>query len=352
MRFKIIFLITMLFIFNSVVFASEKDFRNLTVDEAVSKAISYSRELKELASDSETTNNNMETLITKLKTTDMTNEILNYALQIKQARYKLENNIKQSDIQKDNIRLSIINFFSLVLSAESEIKLYEIEINITEENLKIAETKKSLGLLSINEYNNEKLAYDKMLLNKKELENIVNEAYISLNKIMGTNLTSKYKLILNINYSEMEEIDLNSKIDMLISTSQLYKEKKETVEIAKYSYNIYSKATSNDTKLSKLNNYNESLRDLQDTEINLKEKLINTYNNIKKIESEYKSNIIELENLKKQLDILKLQYNVGKSKELDITKCEYNILKLQNQIQNQIYEHYLLKEKFNNPDLL
>ncbi len=352
MRLKIIFFITMLFTFNSVVFALEKDFKSLTVDEAVSKSISYSRELKELVIDSETANNNMENLVTKLKTTDMTNEILNYTIQIKEARYKLENNIKQSDIQKDNIRLSIINFFSSILNAENTIELYEIEIGITEENLKIAETKKSLGLLSTTEYNNEKLEYDKMFLNKKELENTVNEAYISLNKIMGTNLTSKYELILNIDYSEMEEINLDSKIAELISASQLYKEKKEAVEIAKYSYNIYSKATSNDTKLSKLNSYNESLRDLEDTKTNLKEKLINTYNNIKKIESEYKSNIIELENLKEQLDILKLQYNVGKSKKLDINKCEYDILKLQNQMQSQIYEHYLLKEKFNNPDLL
>lgn len=352
MRFKIIFLITMIFTFNSVIFTFGNDFENLTVDEAVGKAINYSSELKKLVIDSETANNNMESLVSKLKTTDMTDEILDYSIQIKQARYKLENNIKQSDIQKDNIRLLIINFFSSILNAENEIDLYEIETDIAKENLKIAETKKSLGLLSVNEYNKEKLEYDKISLNKRELENIINEAYISLNKIMGTNLTLKYKLILNIDYSEMEEVNLDSKIASLIYSSQLYKEKKENVEIAKDSYNTYSKATSNDTKLSKLNKYNESLRNLQDTETILKEKLINTYNNIKKIESEYKSNIIELENLKKQFDILKLQYSIGKSKKSDITKCKYNIIKLQNKMQSQIYEHYLLKEKFNNPDLL
>ena len=36
----------------------------------------------------------------------------------------------------------------------------------------------------------------------------------------------------------------------------------------------------------------------------------------------------------------------------ELSKWREDILKLQNQMQSQIYEHYLLKEKFNNPDLL
>ena len=60
----------------------------------------------------------------------------------------------------------------------------------------------------------------------------------------------------------------------------------------------------------------------------------------------------ELENLKKQLQITELNLKLGKITAIEIEEHKYEIKKLENTMQEQIYQHELLMRKFKNSALL
>ena len=77
----------------------------------------------------------------------------------------------------------------------------------------------------------------------------------------------------------------------------------------------------------------------------------NLYNEIVKNENDYKSNQMELEELEKELEILRVKYSLGKATELEAEKCEYSIHQLEAEMENLVREHGVLVEKYNNPVL-
>ncbi len=341
----------------SIVFGENEEI--LTINSAVEKAIKYSGTLKSYEEDNEITDLDIKSTNLTFVSTGETEQIANLAVQLKELHAKIEKNKFSAETEKENIKYSVLSFFIDITNAENKIKLFEEETKLKEKQLKVSEIKLNYGRISKNVYANEQLEYKNLLKQKNELQNNIDNAYISLNKILGTDLNTKYTLdfgneiiYTTITDNISEKINLESQIAMAIDKNTEIKSQKTNVDIAKYALKVYTPETGNDTRTAKIASYNKAVRTLEDNKTALKENITKNYNEIIKIENEYKSNITEFENMKKQLKIKELNLKSGKITELEIEEYKYEIKKLENTIQEQIYNYCLLMKKLENPELL
>ncbi len=345
--------------FGSSVSAFGENTKILTISEAVEKALKYSKNLKSYEEENKVNDINILNTRQTLLSSGESEQIANLAVQLKELYAKSEKNKLSAEDEKENIEYSILSFFIDIINAENKVKLFEEEVSLKEKQLKISEAKVKYGRISDNDYKNEQLEYKNLLKQKEELQNNIDNAHTSLNKVLGADLNTKHTLDLeeNITYKSIfdnasNKINIESTITMAIDKNNTIKAQETAVDIAKYSLSTYTSETGSDTRASKLASYNKEVRALEDEKTSLRESITKNYNETEKNENEYKANIAELENMKKQLEIKELNFKLGKSTEIEIEEYKYEIKKLENTIQEQIYNQELLVRKLKNPALL
>lgn len=336
----------------NLVFGNERDILNF--EDAVKKAIEYSVTLKSYDEENEITNSEISSTKLNLVSSETPEQISNLVIQLKELYAKLKKNKLSTNDEKEAIEFSVFNFFINTINSENNLKLYEEELTLKEKKLKISEAKLKYGKISENDYKNEQIEYKNLIKEKEELQNLIDDSYVSLNKILGNSLNTVYDLNLGeeIVYNKIGDVNLDSEITLAIDRNNSVKSQKETTDIAKYSLSLFTSGTGNDTMEAKIVNYNKELRNLEDQKTALRENITKNYNEIIKLENEYDSNMAELENLEKQLQIKELNLKLGKITVIEIEEHKYEIKKLENTIQEQIYQHELLMRKFKNPALL
>jgi hypothetical protein len=332
---------------------ADKDEDNvLTVDDAVSKAISYSRTLKTLYESNEL-NKVMEddTRIDLIWSNEYTT-VTNLNVELK----NLLNNIRNYDsnvaIEKEKIRLNVIQLFAAIINAEDNLDLYDEELALSDKDLEIAKVKLNLGLLSSTDYDALVTSYNKTKSDRQALESSIAEAYNSLNSILGQDLSKRYTVELDIDYEQLGEVDVDFAVAKAVSSSQSIVEKTEAAEIAKYQLDVYSSDWSNDKKESKQNNYNQATRSLADAKTNMETSLRKVFNSIQTSETDYANSLATIEQKEKELAVLAEKLRLGKITQLEYDKSEYELNKLKTNLKQSVYSHYVLVSQFNNPDLL
>ncbi len=342
--------------FSSIAFANDNESPDdgiLTVEEALELAIKNSNELKNISDKLYLAEDDAEDANHDLFYATEFNEVKSLSVQLKNLRNSIENYKTSSEVEKQKLELSVIELFTAIKQAESSLELFEKQLDISQRQLELSKVKLGLGLITENEYTDEKNNYNKIKTQMETTKISVDEAYTDLNKLLGKDLDEKYELKLDVEYKPFEpEQELETKILKSISSAADIKAKKEAVEVAKYEVDVYSELYSNDKKESKINNYNQASRSLDDAQTDMRVKITNLYNSIYTIENQYKDNTAELEQMKKELEIKKLSLSLGKITQLELDNYEYNIENLENQIQNQIYQHDILVREYENPDLL
>jgi hypothetical protein len=331
---------------------TDEDDSVLTVDEAVSKAVAYSRTLKTLYENNELNELSADDTRTDLIWSNEYVEVTNLNVELKNLLYSIANYDENVAIEKEKIRLNIIELFAGIISAEDAIDMYDEQIELNERDLKIAEVKKGLGLLSQSEYDAMLVSNNNVKSSKQSLETQLDEAYNSLNKLLGQSLSLRYTVSLDVEYEELGDVNLEYDVSKAVSSSQTIKEKQEAATIAKYKLDVYSHEYSGGYKESAQSNYAQATRALDDAKTSMEASLRTTYNSIQTAETNYSNNLASLEQKKKELEIKKVQLGLGKITQLEYDKAEYEVKQLENTIKQSVYSHYVLVCKYNNPDLL
>ena len=330
----------------------EQDDNVLTVDEAVSKAVAYSRTLNTLYENNEINELSADDTRTDLIWSNEYVEVTNLNVELKNLMNSLANYDSNVEIEKESIRLNVIELFAAIINAEDSIDMYDKQIELNERDLKIAQVKNSLGLLSQTDYDSLVVSNKQTKSSKQNLEIAVEEAYTSLNRILGQDLSKTYSINLDIEYEPLGDVDLEYAVAKAVSSSQAVKEQEEAATIAKYKLDVYSSEYSGGYKENAQSNYAQATRTLADTKTNIEANLRTVYNNIQTSETNYNNNLESLEQKKKELEVKKLQLQLGKITQLEYDKAEYEIEQLENTIKQSVYSHYVLVSKFNNPDLI
>jgi hypothetical protein len=332
--------------------ATDEDESVLTVDEAVSKAVAYSRTLKTLYENNELNELSADDTRTDLIWSNEYVEVTNLNVELKNLLYSIANYDENVAIEKEKIRLNIVELFAGIISAEDAVDMYEKQIELNERDLQIAEVKKNLGLLSQSEYDGMVVSNNNVKSSKQSLETQLDEAYTSLNKLLGQSLSLRYTVSLDVEYEALGDVNLEYDVSKAVSSSQTIKEKQEAATIAKYKLDVYSHEYSGGYKESAQSNYAQATRALADAKTSIEASLRTTYNSIQTAETNYNNNLANLEQKKNELAIKKVQLDLGKITQLEYDKAEYEIEQLENTIKQSVYSHYVLVSKYNNPDLL
>lgn len=332
--------------------ATDRKENVLTVDEAVKKAIDYSPTLKTLSENNVLNEVEADDTHTDLVWATEYVEVTNLNVEFKNLMKSIKNYDTNVEIQKEKIRLNVIELFAGIISAEDNVSMYEEQLELNERELKIAQVKKSLGLMSDSEYNALVVDNNSLKNSKQSIEAALTQAYISLNRLLGQNVDTKYTVELNIDYEPLGQVDLDYEMIKASTSSQTIKELEDAAEIAQYQVDVYSSEYSNDKKEAKENNLSQATRNLSDAKAEMAANVKNTYNSIQTAENTYTNNLATLEQQKKELEIKKLQLSSGKITRLEYDKAEHSIKELENTIRQGVYSHYILVCKFNNPDLI
>jgi outer membrane protein TolC len=339
----------------------DADASSLTIEEALAKAIANSSSLKTLDENQDLEKTNFKNTSTSLTNYDSddengANSYLDLAVQYKRLATSLKNYDDSKEVTKQQLEQSIREYFIAIIEAENEIDLYEQDMAIQEQSIKIDETKLNLGLISQSEYDSAKNTYANLKSNRDTLENKLTSAYSNLNVILGKDTKTRYDISYDCDYTkEADTIVLTSVISKAQSNSYSIKQKKNAVDIAKYDLEKYSLSTSSnyssDTRDTKEATYNKATRDYGDAIDNIEVTITNWYNSLKENEQNYADNLSSLELKKSQLSIYETKLELGTITELDLQKYKYEIASLENTVETLKYNHDLLVRKLKNPDL-
>ncbi len=340
---------------NSV--TGEVTYESLSSEQAAQKAIAYSHTLKQLSEsklESENTyDNTLRTFNDYIDTaTSDTNQQLIYG--VKQLNNAMRSLNANEQIAIDGIYLSVDNLFNSIKAAEDDIKLHEENMVIQEQDIKVAEVKKNLGLMSQLEYESTVNAYNTTKDEKESLENSLDEAYRSLNELMGTDLNKKYNLVFDeIEYEPLGDVNLNSSVERALSTAESIKSKEDELKLAEFDYKTYiPNSTQVGQSITKKNAVYQATRDLDNAKTSLKTSMSNLYDTITELEQTYTDTASSISVLKTQYDVVKAQYEAGKATETDLLTAEYNIHKAEAGLDKIVRNHSILVQQFNNPNLI
>ncbi|MGN1318945.1 MAG: TolC family protein [Lachnospirales bacterium] len=332
----------------------------LTVEEATKKAIDYSPTLKTLSENKVESNNSYEDLNFSFahsfadSSISSTSSNQQMAYNIRALNNALRSLSANEEIAKEAIALNIESLFNSIKVAQDDIDLHEQNMVIQEKNIEIAKVKKSLGLMSEVEYNNIVNNYNTTVAEKQSLENSIESAFRSLNDAMGTNLDTKYEIVLDeVEYEPMGAVDLQSCITRALNTSENIRAKKDAADLAEYDYKTYVPVSDqtglNDTKK---NASKSAAREYETAQTELQSKMTDLYESIKDTEQTYIDTLGTLSVLKNQYDVIKAQYELGKVTEVDLLTAEYNISQVEAGIDKIVRGHKILVQQFNNPNLI
>ncbi len=323
---------------------------SLSVDEALAIAVSYNREIIELEEDlpfvikecedlSNDLANNPDTYYSiKTQIADLKNTIDNYDLSVQK--------------NKDILRYDITKLFISIVNAQREIELQEKNLSIMKKELDAAQIKKDKGILSESEFNDKNTEYIKKFNDVENKKIDLNNLYIDLNKAIGIDLSEKYSIELDFNYTEIENVDIDEKVRSEIDSNFDIMKQKQSLEVSEYEYSNYNENTSYISKISKENDIRGQLRDIKESEVNFSDSVNKVYKNILSRENDDDKYNEELIYKQKELDVLNLKYSMGKATLIELDKKSFEIEELQNKILENRFEHYLLVAKFQNSNLI
>lgn len=329
--------------------------QDLTVDQAVSKAIANSNTIKTLQESKETSEDSQDDLTFAFENTEDYASNLSLTIQMKKLRVALQQYDENTEVAKQKIDYSVRSIFYGIKEAQNGIELYNESMKVQADQLKIAEVSLKLGQMSQSEYDAKVKDYKLAESNKETLQTSIDNAYASLNELMGTNANQTYNIIFDdVAYDLMpENVSVEGKINYALAVNQTVKSKKDSADVAKYALDRYnSQYDSTSNYKESLYSYTQASRALQDAKNSLTTSVKSNINSIKNLEQTYKDNETKLENMRSTLKVYETQLSLGQTTQIVVDAYKLSIKEIENSQQTNIYNHDLLMRQFNNPNLL
>jgi len=325
----------------------------LTVDQATQAAINASSDLKNYSDSVDTNNESIDKLKEQFNTETDYSLVLNLAVQIMQAQTANVQTSNNANLAKEKLRISVMNLFASIINAQNALKLNDQGLDIQKRQLTIAKVKFNLGYISKLELDTQTNSYSQKLASRQTQQIAIDNAFISLNKLMGTSLNRQYNLILDVPaFQPFGDVNLSGAVDTALRTDPSIINQQGNVDVANYKIKMYDP----DVSTQSLDDLNRSLgqaqRSLSDAQGNVSQKVVSAYNNIKNEEVQYKNAVLALDALNIQLPVTQKQLELGKITQLDLDQLLYQIAQQQETIRSLTVSHGINVIQFNEPATL
>lgn len=332
----------------------KEDATLLTLEEAIEKAVKNSTALK-------TANLNLE--LSEKKTdraastfiNSVSGESLSNLLNLIKQNASYSNSLISQKIQQESLKYSMKKTYIEILNMERSVVLQKMNAKSSEKELTIARTKAKLGLISEKELSDQELSYQSTQAEIQSKEKALEEAYATLNTLIGNKNGTIYQIALEPQYEELAlDIPIESYASSRASTDLNIQKLEREVDVAESQLKVASADLTSgiDSEQEAENNVATAQMNLNDSKRSLVNSITSCYNSILQAETAYNNSLKELENLKKAYEISQNEYKMGLITENEMEKSKQQVAEKESTLIGQIYEHMLLIEQFENTYLL
>jgi outer membrane protein TolC len=321
--------------------AQEPDkLEELTVDKAVSLALQASPEIRNFGDSKETLEENLDTMYDDYYSSYDYASKLRYINQIMELEASLAKNGENTNVAKDKLKISVINLFSSIISAQRSLEITDDSLALTKKELKIAKLRMELGYMAKSDYDAQVASYDQRVKNRETQEIGIQNAFISLNKTIGRSLDRVYDLQL---YTVYEPIQKTSQyhIEFVVANSVELAGIRKDIDVAKMKVERHDSLVSTETKESLEKAVAQLERNLYETERNLNQKALSAYNTIKNQEIQHEVEVMKLDALKSQVAYKEKQLELGRITQLSLDTFMYQFEQQEESIRSIEVSHYI-----------
>lgn len=328
--------------------ASKKEGIPLTLEEAIDKALNVDSSLKSVDENERNVKSQRDDLAKKYITYSEGNSpILGTSSDLDMVRSLMSLDISieaipyQKELAEKQVREGIKTCFNNILGYEKDLAFKNSTIEHSKKLLDVAKKRVELGLMSQFDYDQQKLKYDQLLKDISTIEYNIKNEYSNLSILMDSN--EDYVIDYTVDsYTPIGQIDIDA-----YASQHAY----STPSIRIQEYNVKKaeqdlRTATSDNLTTKENAVSQAVRDLADSKDNIEKNVRSTYSQIIEAEKEYNKSLENLDQLNKELEVLKVKYNVGAASSLDIENKNFDILTQQYQIEKTILSLDMARYKF------
>jgi outer membrane protein TolC len=325
----------------------------LTVDQAVEAAIAASNDLKNYDDSMISNNESLDTLKEQFQLETDYSRALSLAVQIMQLETQNSQANNNAGLARDKLRISVMNMFASIISAQNALKLTDQTLSIQKRQLDVTKVKYSLGYVSKIDYDTQTNSYNQKLISRETQNIAIQNAFVSLNRLLGYSLTRQYEVVLDPQaYTPMGDVNLAGAVSSAVSNDISTINQQGNVDVAEYKQEMYDSDASTDTRESVERNLSQAERNLYETQRSVEQKVVSAYNNIKNQEIQYENARLALEALNLQLPLKVKQAELGKITKLELDQIYYQIAQQEETIRSLTVSHAINVMQFNNPGTL
>ena len=264
---------------------------------------------------------------------------------------------KQATIGKQltelGLEVSLKSMFISIIANEAGLELAKDNAEMQKTLYLQGYTKYRLGMLSKYNLNQLQITYEKAKGSLEAQELALEQMYVKLNYMMGTNADQRYQLVYDVEYAPYElELTMNQYINAAMKDDLTIAMMELEVESAKFNRN-YVPSSQGGTNTAQLKLTHEQKQRALKTAKKEKEMLIrNGYLQIKNAETEYEAAIANLTKAEADYRVAQLNYQAGNVTKTVVDGAEMGVMQAKLALQGAVYGHELYVFMFENPSLL
>ncbi len=350
---------------SSMVFAAENkdttlDIQSLDYQTAVDIAIKNASSLKKIADQIDVTLDNKEDLFDGgVRPGDSTQLVVVSAQRLAYLSniYSLDASYRISkiteDVTKIGIQAAVKNSFTTILLNQSKLDLLQKNYNLQKQLLAQANVKNQVGVMSNKDLEDLNRQTQQMAEQIKQLQMNIDNAYIALNDLIGTNPEDRYEIVNEVEYTPLEmTMSLEMYINRKLSTDQSLQMQQIGVENAEFAAKTISLGTTGSQYRTTELEATNAARDYKNAKEDKEKSIREAYIQLQQLESVRKNLQTDLEKAKSDLEKAEVNFKVGNITKLTLDQATLALESIENSFLENTLNHDLLMFTFDNTCVL
>ncbi|MCI9354948.1 MAG: TolC family protein [Firmicutes bacterium] len=350
---------------SSMVFAAENkdttlDIQSLDYQTAVDMAIKNASSLKKIADQIDVTLDNKEDLFDGgVRPGDSTQLVVVSAQRLAYLSniYSLDASYRISkiteDVTKIGIQAAVKNSFTTILLNQSKLDLLQKNYNLQKQLLAQANVKNQVGVMSNKDLEDLNRQTQQMAEQIKQLQMNIDNAYIALNDLIGTNPEDRYEIVNEVEYTPLEmTMSLEMYINRKLSTDQSLQMQQIGVENAEFAAKTISLGTTGSQYRTTELEATNAARDYKNAKEDKEKSIREAYIQLQQLESVRKNLQTDLEKAKSDLEKAEVNFKVGNITKLTLDQATLALESIENSFLENTLNHDLLMFTFDNTCVL
>ncbi|AOT70147.1 stalk domain-containing protein [Geosporobacter ferrireducens] len=259
---------------------------------------------------------------------------------------------KQIELTEENIGVQVKNAIDAINLQKVELALTEETVKNYENKLKRVQTLYDTGMES--KFNLD-MAQKNLAQEKKQkqiLEQNLENAYESLNELLGLPLDTRYTSDEDFDYKPLEIADIDQYAKSKVPSLPNIWYQEQQIELLELGLKLYEYNAGLDSYVVKQMDISSAKTSLASSKKNYEETIRSLYNQAKQIEENYKLQQIAIEKLNSSIKLLETQFNAGLITALDLEEQYLSLEQIEFALKKMAVQHNQLKVSIENPHLL